>query len=161
MIAMAYGDVYVAHIAMGANMTQTVKAFNEAAAHPGPSLIIAYSPCIAHGIDMAESDGPPEDGGRQRLLAPVPVRPGAGGITVTMPLHLDSRKPTVSFKDFAMTEARFSMLTRTNPVAADDLMSRGPAGHRRPLASLRADGRGGAHGPLRELDDSLENEEEG
>ena len=57
MIAMAYSDVYVAQIAMGANMTQTVKAFAEAAAHPGPSLIIAYSPCIAHGIDMADMMG--------------------------------------------------------------------------------------------------------
>ena len=66
MIAMAYGNVYVAQVAMGANMTQTVKAFAEAAAHPGPSLVIAYSPCIAHGIDMSDHDGAPEDGGRER-----------------------------------------------------------------------------------------------
>ena len=54
LIAMSYGNVYVASVAMGANMTQTVKAFVEAESYRGPSLIIAYSPCIAHGIDMAE-----------------------------------------------------------------------------------------------------------
>jgi pyruvate-ferredoxin/flavodoxin oxidoreductase len=122
MIAMAYGDVYVAHIAMGANMTQTVKALAEAAAHPGPSIVIAYSPCIAHGIDMTDMMD------HQKMAAasgywplyrydPRKEAEGEHG------LHLDSRKPTISFKEFAMTEARFSMLARVNPDVADQLMT--------------------------------------
>ncbi len=121
MIAMAYADVYVAHIAMGANMTQTVKAFDEAAAHPGPSIIIAYSPCIAHGIDMSDMMGHQKmaaDSGYWPLYRFDPRREAEGDHA----LHLDSRKPTIPFKDFAMTEARFSMLTRTNPEVADELM---------------------------------------
>ncbi len=122
MIAMAYSDVYVAHIAMGANMTQTVKAFTEAAAHPGPSLIIAYSPCIAHGIDMSDMMGHQKmaaDSGYWPLYRYDPRREAHGDHA----LHLDSRKPKIPFKDFAMTEARFSMLARTNPVVADELMT--------------------------------------
>ena len=123
MIAMAYGDVYVAQIAMGANMTQTVKAFNEAVAHKGPSLIIAYSPCIAHGIDMSNMMGHQKmaaESGYWPLYRFDPNREALGDHA----LHLDSRKPTTSFKEFAMTEARFSMLTRTNPEAADELMTK-------------------------------------
>ncbi len=122
MIAMAYGDVYVAQIAMGANMTQTVKAFNEAVAHDGPSIIIAYSPCIAHGIDMAKMMGHQKtaaESGYWPLYRFDPNREARGDHA----LHLDSRKPSITFKDFAMTEARFSMLTRTNPEAADTLMA--------------------------------------
>ena len=122
MIAMAYGDVYVAHVAMGANMTQTVKAFNEAAAHPGPSIIIAYSPCIAHGIDMADMMGHQKmaaESGYWPLYRFDPHREEKGDHA----LHLDSRKPSIPFKDFAMTEARFSMLARINPEVADDLMA--------------------------------------
>ncbi len=121
MIAMAYGDVYVAHIAMGANMTQTVKALAEAAAHPGPSLVIAYSPCIAHGIDMADMMGHQKmaaDSGYWPLYRYDPLRESDGDHA----LHLDSRKPTIDFKTFAMTEARFSMLARANPDRADELM---------------------------------------
>ncbi len=122
MIAMAYGDVYVAHIAMGANMTQTVKALSEAAAHPGPSLVIAYSPCIAHGIDMSDMMGHQKmaaDSGYWPLYRYDPRREEAGDHG----LHLDSRKPTIDFKTFAMTEARFSMLARANPDRADSLMA--------------------------------------
>ncbi|MDH4171708.1 MAG: thiamine pyrophosphate-dependent enzyme, partial [Acidimicrobiia bacterium] len=123
MIAMAYGDVYVAHIAMGANMTQTVRALSEAAAHPGPSIVIAYSPCIAHGIDMSDMMG------HQKMAAQSGYWPlyryNPGNETVgDHALHLDSRKPTIPFRDFALTEARFSMLARINPAVADDLMTK-------------------------------------
>ncbi len=113
MLAMAYGDVYVAQIAMGANMTQTVKAFHEAAAHPGPSLIIAYSPCIAHGIDMSTMMG------HQKLAAETgywplyrydPGREASGDHG----LHLDSRPPTVPFLEFARSEGRFAALERAD-----------------------------------------------
>ena len=68
-IAMAYGNVYVAQVALGANNIQVVKAFAEAESFPGPSLIIAYSQCIAHGIDMEKGNVPPEGSGGQRVLA--------------------------------------------------------------------------------------------
>ncbi len=121
MIAMAYPDVYVAHIAMGANMTQTVKALAEAAAHPGPSLVLAYSPCIAHGIDMSkmmQHQKAAADSGYWPLYRYDPRREASGDHG----LLLDSRKPTIPFKEFAMTEARFSMLARANPSSADELM---------------------------------------
>lgn len=122
MIAMAYGDVYVAHIAMGANMTQTVKAFAEAAAHPGPSIILAYSPCIAHGIDMTDMMGHQKmavTSGYWPLYRYDPHREVAGDHG----LHLDSNPPTISFEEFAKTEARFSMLARANPERAEQLMA--------------------------------------
>lgn len=122
MIAMAYGDVYVAHIAMGANMTQTITALAEADAHPGPSLVIAYSPCIAHGFDMGDMMGHQKmaaTSGYWPLFRFDPKREAHGDHA----LVLDSRKPTVPFADFAATEARFSMLARANPDAADGLMA--------------------------------------
>ncbi|MFN3219742.1 MAG: pyruvate:ferredoxin (flavodoxin) oxidoreductase [Acidimicrobiales bacterium] len=122
MIAMSYGDVYVAQVAMGANMTQTVKAFAEAEAHPGPSLIIAYSPCIAHGIDMRDMMGHQKmaaDSGYWPMYRYDPRREGRG----EHGLHLDSRRPKVAFADFAKSEARFAILSRTDPAAADELFS--------------------------------------
>ena len=122
MIAMAYGDVYVAQVAMGANMTQTAKALAEAAAHPGPSLVIAYSPCIAHGIDMSQMMGHQKraaESGYWPLYRYDPTREARGDHA----LHLDSRKPTISFADFAMTEGRFAMLTRAAPARAEELMA--------------------------------------
>jgi pyruvate-ferredoxin/flavodoxin oxidoreductase len=123
MIAMAYGDVYVAHIAMGANMAQTVKAFAEAAAHRGPSLILAYSPCIAHGLDMSDMMGHQKmaaESGYWPLFRFDPTREAAGDHG----LHLDSRKPSIPFRAFAETEARFSMLAKANPEVAEELMTR-------------------------------------
>jgi pyruvate-ferredoxin/flavodoxin oxidoreductase len=122
MLAMDHGGVYVAQIAMGANMTQSVKALAEAAAHPGPSLVIAYSPCIAHGIDMSDMMGHQKQAaasGYWPLYRFDPGREEAGDHA----LHLDSRPPTVAFRDFAMTEGRFSMLARANPAVAEDLMT--------------------------------------
>ncbi len=122
MIAMAYGDVYVAQVAMGANMTQVAKAFAEAEAHPGPSLIIAYSPCIAHGIDMVDMMGHQKAAaasGYWPLYRYDPRREANG----EHGLHLDSRAPTMPFREFAMTEARFAMLARSNPEVADELFT--------------------------------------
>ena len=122
MIAMSYGNVYVAHVSMGANMTQMVKTFAEAEEHPGPSLIIAYSPCIAHGIDMSEM---PEhqklavDSGYWPLFRYDPKLEVEGKTA----FRLDSRPPTIPFGEFAHKEARFAMLTRTNPEQAERLMA--------------------------------------
>ncbi len=122
-IAMSYGNVYVAQIAMGANMTQTVRAFAEAEAHQGVSLIIAYSPCIAHGIEMSTQmthQKEAADTGYWPLYRYDPARESAG----EPGLKLDSRKPTIPFKEFARKEARFAMLSRANPKRAEELLAR-------------------------------------
>ena len=126
MIAMAYGDVFVAQVALGANMTQVVKAFAEAEAHPGPSLIIAYSPCIAHGIDMGQMAGHQKmavESGYWPLYRYDPEREARGDHG----LHLDSRKPKIPFRDFAETEARFAMLLRSDPATAERLFAEAQA----------------------------------
>ncbi len=120
-IAMSYGNVYVAQVAMGANMTQTVRAFSEAAAHPGVSLILAYSPCIAHGIEMSTQmthQKEASDSGYWPLYRYDPLREEAG----EPGLRLDSRKPTLKFRDFAVKEGRFAMLRRANPDEAESLL---------------------------------------
>jgi pyruvate-ferredoxin/flavodoxin oxidoreductase len=114
-IAMSYGNVYVAQVAMGANMTQVVRAFAEAEAHPGVSLIIAYSPCIAHGIEMSTqmtTRRRQPTAGYWPLYRYDPGREADGEPA----LKLDSRKPTIPFKEFAAKEARFAMLAKVNPV---------------------------------------------
>jgi pyruvate-ferredoxin/flavodoxin oxidoreductase len=122
-IAMSYGDVYVAQVAMGANPTQTVRAFAEAEQHPGVSLIIAYSPCIAHGYDLSDQIRHQQlagETGYWPLYRYDPAREAKG----EPGLHLDSHKPTVPFKTLAQSEARFSMLGRVNPDRAIELMNR-------------------------------------
>ncbi len=76
-MAMGYGSVYVARVAFGAKDAQTVKAFQEAEAYPGTSIIVAYSPCIAHGYDMAFQLDQQKQGRPVRLLAALPLRPAA------------------------------------------------------------------------------------
>jgi pyruvate-ferredoxin/flavodoxin oxidoreductase len=121
-IAMAYGNVYVGQIAMGANMTQTVRTFAEAEAHPGVSLIIAYSPCIAHGIDMTKQmdhQKQATESGHWPLYRYDPALEAKG----KPGLRLDSRAPSIPFKEFARTEARFDMLARANPERAEELFA--------------------------------------
>jgi pyruvate-ferredoxin/flavodoxin oxidoreductase len=121
-IAMSYGNVYVAQVAMGANMTQTVKAFAEAEAHRGVSLILAYSPCIAHGIEMSTQMSHQKEAttsGYWPLYRYDPAFEAAG----QPGLRLDSRKPTIRFKDFAEKEGRFAMLARANPERSSELMA--------------------------------------
>jgi pyruvate-ferredoxin/flavodoxin oxidoreductase len=121
-IAMAYENVYVAQIAVGANNTQAVKAFAEAEAFEGPSLIIAYSTCIAHGIDMTTSMSHQKDlvdSGYWPLYRYDP-RQIAGGKHA---FRLDSRAPTLSFAEVAKDEARFAMLMRSSPQTAERLFA--------------------------------------
>ncbi|MEO8476042.1 MAG: pyruvate:ferredoxin (flavodoxin) oxidoreductase [Actinomycetota bacterium] len=123
MIATAYGDVYVGQIAMGADMPQTVKVLAEAEAHRGPSLVIAYSHCIAHGIDMSTAMTHQKDAvasGYWPLWRFDPAAAQAG----EHPFHLDSKRPTIPLKAFTETEARYAMLRRTDPDRADILMRR-------------------------------------
>jgi pyruvate-ferredoxin/flavodoxin oxidoreductase len=119
MIATAYGNVYVAQIAMGADNPQTVKAFAEAEAHLGPSLLIAYSHCIAHGIDMSTAMSHQKeavDSGYWPLYRYHPGRDHA--------FHLDSKKPTIPLRRFAEKEVRFAMLERADPDRAAELLER-------------------------------------
>ena len=112
MIAMQYGNIYVAQIAIGANNIQSVKAFKEAEAFNGPSLIIAYSQCIAHGIDMATGMTHQTEAVNSGFWPLFRFDPRK---TDRRPFKLDSRKPTIPFEEFADKEARFAMLKRTNP----------------------------------------------
>ncbi|MGE3598349.1 MAG: pyruvate:ferredoxin (flavodoxin) oxidoreductase [Dehalococcoidia bacterium] len=116
-LAMDYGHVYVAHVAYGAKDTHTLRVFHEAESYPGPSLIIAYSPCIAHGVDLSNNL-------RQQTLA---VKSGHWALfrhdprereQGRNPLRLDSPEPSIPFKEFAATETRFTMLARTHPEEA-------------------------------------------
>ncbi len=121
LLAMAYGDVYVAQIAVGANPQQTIRTFLEAESYPGPSLVIAYSHCIAHGIDMERAMSHQKEAvtsGYWPLYHYDPRHAHAGD----HPLRLDSRKPTRPFSEFAAQEARFAMLARTDPARAEHLM---------------------------------------
>ncbi len=121
MMAMAYGDVYVAQIAFGAKDIQTLKTFLEAESFPGPSLIIAYSPCIAHGIDLADNILHQElavNSGHWPLFRFDPRKAAAG----ENPLHIDSKEPSIPYRDFASSETRFNMLLRTHPEEAERYM---------------------------------------
>jgi pyruvate-ferredoxin/flavodoxin oxidoreductase len=121
-IAMAYGNVYVAQIAMGANPTQTVKAVTEAEQFEGVSLVIAYSPCIAHGIDMSTQMSHQKEAADSGFWPLFRYDPGRE--LVGQPgLRLDSRQPSIPFTEFASKEARFSMLARANPDRAADLVA--------------------------------------
>jgi pyruvate-ferredoxin/flavodoxin oxidoreductase len=121
MIAMAYGNVYVAQIALGAHPLQTLKAFEEAESYHGPSLILAYSQCIAHGIEMTTGMSHQKEAvnsGYWPLYRYDPRVGHEGG----KPFHLDCKQPTVPFRQFAEKEARFAMLMRSNPKRADQLL---------------------------------------
>ena len=118
-IARAYGNVYVAQIALGASDAQTTKALLEAEAWPGPSIVIAYSTCIAHGIDMSTSMSHQKDAvksGFWPLYRFVPSEIEDG-----QPFKLDSKKPAMPIKEFVETETRFAILARTQPERAAEL----------------------------------------
>jgi pyruvate-ferredoxin/flavodoxin oxidoreductase len=119
--AIAYGNVYVAQVAMGANPQQTLQAFREAEAYTGPSLILAYCHCIAHGIDMRQ-------GMRQQDLAVASgywplfrYNPALRDVGDN-PFMLDSPRPTIRFRDYAYNEARYRALTLSRPEEAETLM---------------------------------------
>jgi pyruvate-ferredoxin/flavodoxin oxidoreductase len=120
-IARAYGNVYVAQIAVGANDLQATKALMEAAAWPGPSLVIAYSTCIAHGIDMATSMSHQKDAVRSGYWPLYRFAPSDGGDA--HPFRLDSKAPVIPVADFVAGEARFAILARTNPLVAKELLA--------------------------------------
>ncbi len=122
LMAMTYGNVYVATVSMGANANQVVKAFIEAESYDGPSLIIAYSHCIAHGIDMKRGYQEQEDAvksGHFPLYRYNPELAAQG----KNPFVLDSKKPTMKFSEHALKENRFRVLTKTKPENSKELLS--------------------------------------
>jgi pyruvate-ferredoxin/flavodoxin oxidoreductase len=119
-IARAYGDVYVAQVSMGANELQTTKALLEADAWPGPSLVIAYSTCIAHGIDMSKSMTHQKDAVKSGYWPLYRFQPSDDD---GMPFRLDSKAPTIPVRDFVATESRYAILERTDPGRARSLAS--------------------------------------
>ena len=121
MEAVSYGSVYVAQVALGGSDTQVVKAFQEAEAHEGPSIIIAYSSCIAHGYDLIH-------GLEQQKLAvqsgywPLMRYNPALRETGKNPFQLDSKAPSIRLKEYSYREARYTMLARSNPELAAELL---------------------------------------
>ena len=120
-VARSYGNVYVAQVAIGGSDIQTVKALLEADAWDGPSLVIAYSTCIAHGIDMATSMTHQKDAVRSGYWPLYRYRPSLDGDQ--HPFQLDSSAPSLPLRDFAMQEARYAMLARTDPARSHHLVS--------------------------------------
>ena len=125
-IAMAYGYIYVAQIAMGANPAQTIKALKEAESYDGPSLIIAYAPCINHGVKAGMNKSMPEmrnavRSGYWNLLRYDPRLAEKG----QNPLSLDSSKPTENYQDFLMGEVRYNSLKLRFPEQAEALFKKG------------------------------------
>jgi len=121
LLAMTYGNIYVAKVAMGANPAQTVKAFVEAEAYPGPSLILAYTHCIAHGINMTTGYDEQKKAvacGHWPLYRFDPRLKDEG----KNPLQLDSKTPTVAFEEYAYGENRYRSLKQSKPEAAAKLM---------------------------------------
>ena len=118
MMAMAYENVYVASIAFGAKDVQTVRAFLEAESYEGTSVIIAYAPCIAHGVDLSHNLRQQDmavNSGHWGLFRYDPRRSARG----ENPLIIDSKAPSIPYRDFVASETRFSVLTRTHPDDAE------------------------------------------
>lgn len=121
MMAISYGDVYVARVAMGANDAQVIKAFQEAEAFNGPSLIIAYSHCISHGYNLVhglEQQKLAVQSGYWPLLRYNPDLTKEG----KNPFQLDSKAPSIPLEEYVYNEDRYKMLTRTNPEVAKKLL---------------------------------------
>ena len=122
---MAYGYVYVAQVAMGANKNQLIKAFTEAEAYPGPSLIIAYSPCINHGLTLGmgktqEQEKRAVDAGYWHLYRYNPTLKQEG----KNPFVLDSKEPTADFQEFIRSEVRYTSLEKSFPEIAPELFKK-------------------------------------
>ena len=121
MIAMTYGNIYVARVAMGASDSQTLRALNEADAYDGPSLVIAYSHCINHGIDMKKGlvqQKMAVNSGSWVLYRYDPRLAAEG----KNPLQLDSREPSINVADYAYNETRYRMLLQQDEERAEELM---------------------------------------
>ena len=123
LISMSYGYIYVASIAMGANHAQALQAIAEAEAYPGPSLIIAYAPCINHGINMGKSQAEEKkavESGYWPLYRYNPMLAEEG----KNPFTLDSKAPTGDYREFIMGENRYRSLAQQRPELAEELFTK-------------------------------------
>jgi pyruvate-ferredoxin/flavodoxin oxidoreductase len=148
MMAMNYGYVYVAQVAMGHSDTQTLRAFREAEAYDGPSLILAYSPCIEHGIDMADGLSQQDlavKSGIWPLYRYNPDRADEG----KNPLQLDSKAPSIPVMEYAYNELRYRSLLKSNEERAEKLMK---------AAQKEIDKRWSLYAQMADMDYSLEEE---
>ena len=123
-IAMSYGYVYVAQVAMGADYNQTIKAFVEAESYNGPSLIIAYAPCITHGIKAGMSKAQTEE---KNAVAAGYWHTFRFDPRLEKPFQLDSKAPTASYQDFIKGEVRYTSLALKNPERAEKLFAKSEA----------------------------------
>jgi len=137
-MAMSYGYIYVAQIAMGADKNQTIKAIAEAEAYPGPSLVIAYAPCVSHGISggMGKSQAQAKravEAGYWALYRFNPQLKDAGN----NPFILDSKEPTANFQEFLQSEVRYSALLRQFPDTAHALFVKAEQDAKERLAAYK------------------------
>jgi pyruvate-ferredoxin/flavodoxin oxidoreductase len=136
LIAMSYGYVYVARVAMGSSDIQTLRAFIEAESYPGPSLIIAYSHCIAHGIDMMKGLNQQKlavQSGMWPLLRYDPRLLESG----QNPLTIDSKEPTIPPQDYMYNETRYRMLVQSDEARAEMLLKQVTADNKKRLNFYR------------------------
>ena len=136
-IAMSYGYIYVAQVAMGADMAQCVKAIKEAESYNGPSIIIGYAPCINHGIRKGMAKAIEEEklavqSGYWNLFRFDPRREAEG----QNPFVLDSKAPTMEYRDFIMGENRYINLKKQNPERAEKLFSEAEANAKKKYETL-------------------------
>ena len=116
LMSMSYGYVYVASVALGADRAQTLKAFQEAEAYNGPSIIFAYAPCIAHGIDMSKTQTEQKRAVEAGYFPLYRYNPEA-----EVPFTWDAKAPKADYQEFIRSEGRYKSLLKTNPEAAEDL----------------------------------------
>ena len=135
LMSMSYGYVYVASVALGADRNQTLKAFQEAEAYNGPSIIFAYAPCIAHGIDMSKTQNEQKravDAGYFPLYRYNP--------SLENPFSWDAKEPTGAYQDFIRSEGRYKSLLKTNPEAAEELYIQAESDAQKRMAVYKAVG---------------------
>ena len=135
LMSMSYGYVYVASVALGADRNQTLKAFQEAEAYTGPSIIFAYAPCIAHGIDMSKTQNEQKravDAGYFPLYRYNP--------SLENPFSWDAKEPTGAYQDFIRSEGRYKSLLKTNPEAAEELYTQAESDAQKRMAVYKAVG---------------------
>ena len=135
LMSMSYGYVYVASVALGADRAQTLKAFQEAEAYNGPSIIFAYAPCIAHGIDMSKTQTEQKravEAGYFPLYRYNPEK--------EQPFTWDAKEPTGNYQDFIRSEGRYKSLLKTNPAAAEELYTKSEADAAQRMAVFKSVG---------------------
>ena len=122
LMSMSYGYVYVASVALGADRNQTLKAFQEAEAYDGPSIIFAYAPCIAHGIDMSKTQTEQKRAVEAGYFPLYRYNP-----SLEQPFSWDAKDPKGAYQDFIRSEGRYKSLLKTNPNEAEALYAQAEA----------------------------------